>query len=106
AARDRVAALQAEHDTAKALTDERAKAWQALNSLVGRLENWLADQNRTPSAVEPVVPKLTKGQLAADEVTNLREVITALRAERKRVENASPPAADVKRRIPELVAQH
>lgn len=108
AAQERVAALQAEHDAAKVLADARAKHWQALNTLVGRIEDWLADLGdgrRVPSAAEPIMPKLAKGQLAADEVANLREVIAALRAEHKRVDRAAPPAADTKRRIPEFVAQ-
>ncbi|SFZ82900.1 hypothetical protein SAMN02983003_1339 [Devosia enhydra] len=96
---DRLDRLKTEYEAARALQAERGRQWQALNGLVAALERWLDKHTGrfAPVPLEP--PAVFAGKPYGQGLSELRDLIAALTAERKRIERAPMSASEAKARI-------
>lgn len=100
----RVEHLRAEVEKVRATVEERGQNWQNAEKLVVNILRWLAVGSDPLVMAEFAAPKLSKNQSADDEIEKLRGLLTALKAEHKRVGKAAIPATEAKLRAKSWVA--
>jgi hypothetical protein len=83
------------------LVRERSERAGAISALVHRAEKWLGELPSTATLVdmEPLEPKLGKGEAVIDAIERCRRRVRELVADAHRVRSAPVPSAEAKRRI-------